>query len=215
MGKIEATVVCSELDRDGSDVVLLELSMGVNFKADPGQFVVLEPLDGRSVMPRPFSIVEVCGNNIQLLIKPIGLNTQFYANLKKEETIQVIGPQGSPILIDPDSEKYILVGGGIGGAALTFFAGKLYEEKKRPLVLLGGKTESEIVAEWFFSDCGFEVRTITDDCGFVTDLLEKELSVDEEQATVVACGPKAMLEAVYLICEKHGNKCLSISSLVG
>lgn len=200
-------------EKDGSDVFLLELELanGSKFSASPGQFIVLEPGDKRSVMPRPFSIVEIEGNVVSVLIKVVGRNTKAYSELKPGERIGVIGPQGSAISIDKNTESCILVGGGIGGAALIFLAKEMIAQKKCCTVLLGARDKNQISGICFFEKYGADVMTITEvgegQIGFVTDLLEESVAKDDG-ALVVACGPKPMLKKVAEVCSESGNPCL-------
>jgi dihydroorotate dehydrogenase (NAD+) catalytic subunit len=210
----QAEVSKCQPERQGSPNFLLELELeeSAGFTAEPGQFVVLEPLNKRSVMPRPFSVVLVQDNTVTLLIKAVGENTKAYSQLKPGEKIRVIGPEGSLIPIEPEVASYILVGGGIGGAALVAPAKRLSELNKLSAVLLGARDESELAGLDFFHKYGIPVITITEigagTTGLVTDLLEKFLKEDSGKSTVITCGPKPMLKAVAEMSAEHGNQCL-------
>ena len=211
-----AIVKKCELEKDKSNVFLLEfeLAEGTNFFAGPGQFIILEPKNNCSVMPRPFSIVEVEGNVVSVLIKVVGNNTKAYSELKLNDEIKISGPQGAIIPINPKTKKYILVGGGIGGVALIMFAKKLRDQEKDFIVLLGAKDKSQISGLDFFEKYGIKTQNITeigDELnGFVTDLLAENIDEDGGVSTVIACGPKPMLKKVAEVCEKSGNQCLVI-----
>lgn len=201
-------------EKDGSDVFLLELELesSSEFSVFPGQFIGLEPGDNRSVMPCPFSIVEIEGNVVSVLIKVVGRNTKAYSELRPNDKIKVTGPQGSAIPIDSDVENYILVGGGIGGAALILLAKELFRQGKSCTVLLGARDQNQISGEDFFERYGAKLSIITEigdgHTGFVTELLEEITKDDNGSAIVVACGPKPMLKKVAEVCAKYGNRCL-------
>lgn len=208
------TVRKCQPERLGSDVFLseLELERGVDFEAGPGQFVVLEPMNRRSVMTRPFAIVDVRDNVISLLTKVVGENTRAYSELTPGDSLVVMGPQGAQIPIDSKASRYILVAGGSAGAALTFCAKKITELGIPLTVLLGARKESLISGLDFFIKLGADVRIITNEgkgrTGFVSELLEEAVSTDGGRSIVVACGPGQMLQLVAEICGEYGNRCL-------
>jgi dihydroorotate dehydrogenase (NAD+) catalytic subunit len=210
----QAIVRKCEHEKKGSDVYLLEfeLQRRSGFSASPGQFIVLEPGNKRSVMPRPFSIVDIEGDVVSVLVKVVGKNTKAYSKLKPNDRIEIIGPQGSAIPTNSNVESYILVGGGIGGAALTLLTKELSKQRKTCTVLLGARDMSQISGKAFFEKCGAKLTTITEvgngRTGFVTELLEDITKDDGGSSTVVACGPTPMLKKVAEICAKYNNFCL-------
>lgn len=213
----QAMVRKCEPEKIGSDVFLLELKLreAAGFMAGPGQFVVLEPKSSRSVMPRPFSVADIKADIISVLVKAVGRNTKAYSKLKKGDKIMVTGPLGSVIPVKSHSESYILVGGGIGGAALTLLAKEIAQRQKMLIVLLGARKESQLSGLEFFNKLGDKafVKTTVESRngskGFVTDLLDWSLEVyGKNLSTVIACGPKPMLKKVAEICKRTGNRCL-------
>jgi dihydroorotate dehydrogenase electron transfer subunit len=103
------------------------------------------------------------------------------------------------------------VGGGIGTAPLVIWSEALAGAGIPARALLGFRSDSYARAAELL-EC--EVRLATDDGsgppgpgpvhhGLVTELLEREL--DAGAATVYACGPPAMLEAVRRICAARGT----------
>ena len=134
----KARMKSCEKVRKEVNVFLLELELDHNtaFTAGPGQFIVLAPLNNRSVMSRPFSVVDVDGNIVSVLIEVVGENTRAYSRLKSGDTIEIAGPHGSVIPIEKEVSSYILVGGGIGGIALILLARELTAQKKKFVILL-------------------------------------------------------------------------------
>jgi dihydroorotate dehydrogenase electron transfer subunit len=91
------------------------------------------------------------------------------------------------------------VGGGIGTAPLLCLQDEL--EGGTPLVLLGFRSAAHAQAASLFAG---EPAVATDDGSvgrqaLVTDLLREQLAADPA-ATVFACGPPPMLEAVRALC---------------
>jgi NAD(P)H-flavin reductase len=94
------------------------------------------------------------------------------------------------------------VGGGIGTAPLLCLQDELGPDHP---VLLGFRGAAHAEAASLFAG---QPRLATDDGSagrraLVTDLLREELDRDAA-ATVFACGPPAMLEAVRLVCAERG-----------
>jgi NAD(P)H-flavin reductase len=92
------------------------------------------------------------------------------------------------------------VGGGIGAAPLLCWQ----EELDDPPVLLGFRSATHAQAAALF---GLDPQVVTDDGSvgrqaFVTELLAAELDGDPS-ATVYACGPPQMLEAVRALCAER------------
>ncbi len=112
----------------------------------------------------------------------------------------------------PEHGRALLVGGGIGAAPLLCWREELQQgsdplpvsgEGSDPCVLLGFRTVEHAEAGALFPGA----RLATDDGsagrrGFVTELLREELDRDAE-ATVYACGPPQMLEAVRALCAER------------
>ncbi|MBU1999055.1 MAG: hypothetical protein KKE64_06130 [Candidatus Omnitrophica bacterium] len=102
----------------------------------------------------------------------------------------------------------------MGVAPLFFLAERLVHGQqstvsRKPLVLIGAKTKSQLLCEKEFQDLGCDVKIATDDgsCGYkgyITDLLEEALStVDCGLSTVYACGPQPMLKEVSKVSCKY------------
>jgi len=210
---MRATVLKCEETAEGSGIFSVDLSPGEErLKFKPGQFITIEPLNPLSVMPRPFSVYSANDDRISILFKVVGPNTEVYARLKSGEQIEIFGPKGNPIPLDPTVENYILVGGGIGGAALMLLAKKLGLGGKTVTFLLGVKEPSQIFGVYELEDTGCHLQIIAEKnaahTGVVTDLLEEALTGDESKSTVIACGPVAMLKEVAEMTAQSGNKCL-------
>ncbi|MFA4834372.1 MAG: dihydroorotate dehydrogenase [Patescibacteria group bacterium] len=166
-------------------------------------------------MQRPFSVccvLSIIGDRIRVIIKVAGLNTAAYAGLKPGDEIKIFGPKGNPIPLDPKVERYILVAGGIGGAALMPSAKELGLDGKTVNFLLGVKEPSQIfgIEELKAIGCCFQIIAERDaaNTGVVTDLLKESLASDEGRSTIIACGPVVMLKRIAEMTAESGNKCL-------
>jgi len=186
--------------------------------AFPGQFVNIKITDSlEPLLRRPFSIHRIRGKGIEIIYEILGKGTEILAQRKSGEYLDVVGPLGHgfdyrlPITpACPAGRDYrlpILIAGGMGVAPLVFLAEKI--KKDRPLVLIGAKTEEQILCEKEFKDLGYDVKISTDDGskgfkGKVTGLLNNLLStINYGLSTIYACGPKPMLKEIAIISKKY------------
>ena len=85
----------------------------------PGQFIhVFIPQGSRLLLRRPFTIYTVEGDQITMLYQLIGEGTNILSNLKRSDSIHVLGPLGNTFEISPSPNPAIIVGGGAGIALI-------------------------------------------------------------------------------------------------
>jgi dihydroorotate dehydrogenase electron transfer subunit len=178
----------------------------------PGQFYMLAAAerwgggeDERPYLPRAFSFARVRdesdGALLEFLLEAIGPGTERLAELEPGEGLALVGPLG--IGFRTGSGRPVLVGGGIGAAPILALDDELRGSGEGASVLLGFRSASHAEAAGLFTGA----HLITDDGsaggqGLVTDLLREELDRDPA-ATVYACGPPPMLEAVRAECAQR------------
>jgi NAD(P)H-flavin reductase len=178
----------------------------------PGQFYMLAAAerwgggaDERPYLPRAFSFARVRPDGtLDFMLEAIGPGTERLAELKPGDGLGLLGPLGIGFDVAAAAEtRALLVGGGIGAAPLVALQDELGPEAR---VLLGFRTaaHAEAAGLFFASD----PAVVTDDGSvgrraFVTELLREELDRDPA-ATVYACGPPPMLEAVRALTAERG-----------
>jgi dihydroorotate dehydrogenase electron transfer subunit len=187
----------------------------------PGQFAMLATVerwgggeDERPYLPRAFSVARFRDGQAHYLIEDVGPGTKRLCELRAGEEVWVLGPLGQGFTTPPDGRRALLVGGGVGIAPLAIWQDAL----ERETILAGGHADStaSVTVLLGFRDGpraeGMALlrgaHVATDDGsaghhGLVTDLLAQELEKDAH-ASVYACGPARMLEAVRAICERQG-----------
>jgi dihydroorotate dehydrogenase electron transfer subunit len=177
----------------------------------PGQFYMLATDerwggsgDERPYLPRAFSYarahIEPDGVALSFLLEAIGPGTERLAAVRPDDGLALVGPLGIGFRPPPDGFRPILVGGGIGTAPLLC----LQEDLDETTVLLGFRSAGHAQAAALFAG---EPKVVTDDGSvgrqaLATELLGAELDADPG-ATVFACGPPAMLEAVRALCAER------------
>jgi len=187
----------------------------------PGQFYMLAAVerwgagqDERPYLPRAFSFLRA-GERGQLsfMLEDVGPGTRRLAQLHAGDELWLTGPLGTGFA-EPDGERRtILAGGGVGVPPLAAWAAALAQRGSGATAVLGFRDArhaegARLLIARGDGSAALAVAIATDDGsighhGLVTDLLEGELDRDAH-ATVYACGPPAMLEAVRALCAARG-----------
>lgn len=212
------TIVLSNQEISPNYYRMRIMAPGYDASAQAGQFVMFRVQ--RSLPPllrRPFGIFRTgflppdCEGMppkeyIEIVYKVVGLGTEIMQELHYGDQVELLGPLGQGFdLGAPDDEK-VLVGGGIGLVPLYMLAEKL-EKPSTARLLMGGRTRDDIIAVTEFERLGVETYVSTEDGslgeeGLVTRVLERKLE-KYPKATVYACGPMPMIDAVQKICKQH------------
>ncbi len=171
----------------------------------PGQFAMLS-LDPRGLrldplLPRPMAVFRRKGTSVEFRFQVVGRGTALLAGLPPGAEIGVLGPLGNGF--EEPVGHPLLVGGGTGTASLY----ELAQRGARTRVLLGGRSADSILGLAEFQALDVELQVATEDGsegrrGLVTDLLD--LQPGDE---VFACGPTAMMRAVYERTRAAGVPC--------
>lgn len=191
--------------------------------AQPGQFVMvrvnaaIDPL-----LRRPFGIFDVgihmpahTGANpqpyLEILYRVVGKGTAMLAELHETDLLDILGPLGHGFDPGIPGEEKLIVGGGVGLAPLYLLARELV--KGSPVRLFaGGRTRDDILCITEFERLGVECYVATEDGslgeqGLVTKVLEQRLDALDGKASLFACGPQGMLNAVAAIASGRGIGC--------
>ena len=178
----------------------------------PGQFVMIQPSAGDDpYLRRAFSVCDVEGDRITLLLAVIGPGTAALSRRLPGEEASVLGPLGRPYDLGDPSKPLVLVGGGIGTAPFPLVArARRAAGAKGPLQAIFGFRDAAhacLVKE--MEALGCPVTLCTDDGsagrkGRVTEHLEPLLGPG---ASILACGPNPMFTALAKFLEGRGTPC--------
>ncbi len=167
----------------------------------PGQFVIV--MRDEKSERIPLTIYDAYDDKVELIYQVVGAST-WDLTKAKDTLFSLAGPLGKPgYLIDRVSEyqgkKVILVGGGIGIAAIYPQAKFLMNHGIKPTIIYGAKNREQIILEDKLRAVADEVIITTDDGsyqnkGFVTDILKDHLNEDFD--AILAIGPLKMMERV-------------------
>ena len=181
----------------------------IALRSAPGQFVNIRC--GESCLPllrRPFSISRVDGDTIELLFNVIGHGTRMMSSKQTGDTLDVLGPLGSPFRVQGSYETAILIAGGLGVAPFPFLTDSLVKEGKKIITLIGARTAGQISEQHLRN-----VRVATDDGskgmkGTVVDLLKTVVrGMDLSKLKAFGCGPTPMLKTLSAFAMTEGIDC--------
>ena len=168
-----------------------------------GQFVNIQ-LDGL-YLRRPISVFDCEDGLLSIIYKVVGKGTEKMTVLPIGASLDVLTGLGNGYDLEKIGNKPVLIGGGVGVPPMYYLAKKLIAAGKKPEVVVGFNTESEIFGVEFFEALGLNVTVTTVDGsrgikGFVTNALE---AIDYDY--VCTCGPEPMLKALYRATECSGQ----------
>jgi dihydroorotate dehydrogenase electron transfer subunit len=201
----QRTARVTGVERVGAYHVIRALDSEGPRDPQPGQFYMLSTADRwgggadeRPYLPRAFSYARAREGELSFLLEVVGPGTARLAELRAGEGLALVGPLGIGWRPAREGTRPLLVGGGIGTAPLLCLQDEL---GPAATVLLGFRSEAHAEAAALFAG---SPALATDDGSvgrhaLVTDLLREQLAADPG-ATVFACGPHAMLEAVRALC---------------
>lgn len=198
---------CHVLDHRpcGTNLKLLTLrSIGTPFDCKAGQFVMLDLPTRQYFFRRPFSVLNVHGDNVfDIYYKIVGKGTAMMSELVPGDHVKVLGPLGNTFSGIDTPEKTLLVGGGIGIAPLYFMAKhRPNPEGDSPFCFYGVRSSTEIgllePLSRVIQPGLLMIATDDGSYGFhgnVCQMLEAQKERLKEVETALLCGPTVMMDA--------------------
>lgn len=170
-----------------------------------GQFINIE-LEGK-FLRRPISVSDYDATTVTIIYKVVGSGTEQMREMLPGTKLDILTGLGNGFSTENSAQRPLLVGGGVGVPPLYNLCKRLLSEGKRPSVILGFNTESEVFYFEEFKALGVDVYCSTADGsmgikGFVTDAI-KENNIEFDY--LYTCGPLPMLKALYSATECDGE----------
>lgn len=187
------------------DVYRMVLEGDTKWITRPGQFVNIE-LEGL-YLRRPISISDWDERTITIIYKVVGRGTSLMSKMAEGVKLDLLTGLGNGFDTSVESERPLLVGGGVGVPPLYRLAKDLLAQGKKVSVVLGFNTSSEIFYADEFKALGVDLYISTVDGsqgvkGFVTDAI-REAAIEFDY--FYSCGPLPMLKALCGCCEVSGE----------
>jgi dihydroorotate dehydrogenase electron transfer subunit len=152
-----------------------------------GQFVNLGWSPG-PLLRRPFSVYRAAGEDIEIVLKAVGVGTARLLEMAVGDSVSCLGPLGRGFEIT--GSRVLLISGGLGVAPMPLAARDARAAGAHVTWVHGARTAAELCSE---AD-GDEVVWATDDGsqGFHGTVV----AASPERDVILACGPNRMLAAV-------------------
>lgn len=178
----------------------------------PGQFVEVRVDNTPSTfLRRPISInnVDYDHNELWLLVAAVGDGTRQLQKLQKGDRLNCVLPLGNSFTMPTDNtQKVLLVGGGVGVAPLLYFGKRIKAMGGEPTFLLGARSAKDVLERKLFEQVGRVFITTEDgsegEKGFVTN---HSVLAQEHFDRISTCGPKPMMMAVARYAFKNDIEC--------
>ena len=164
----------------------------------------------KTYLRRPISIHDVDAENrcIELLVAKVGEGSTTLTMSPIGATVNLVLPLGNGFTYPEKGEEVLLVGGGVGIALMLYFAKMLKMKGFEPALLLGGKTENNLMRLDEYRRWGATFVTTEDgsmgEKGFVT---QHSIWSDKTFDKVYVCGPKPMMKAVCAVTKENNIWC--------
>jgi len=187
-----------------SNVYYMQLTGDTTKVTKPGQFVQIQLPN--FYLRRPISICDCqVGENgtLDLIYKVVGHGTEAMSTMPAGTELDLLVGLGNGFDVSGSDEKPLLIGGGVGVPPMYGLCKALLAAGKKPSVVLGFNTASEVFWKDEFEALGVNVTVTTADGsmgvkGFVTSAMDGDLDY------VYTCGPEPMFKAVYKVLDEKG-----------
>ncbi|MCM1990461.1 dihydroorotate dehydrogenase electron transfer subunit [Oceanirhabdus seepicola] len=199
----------SALIKENRNVVdnIYSMKLEGDFKGKSGQFYMIKPQKGNTMLPRPISIHSIDEDGISFLYMAKGKGTKEFSKLSAGDTIEMFGPLGNGFDVDEIEKiegKIAVVTGGIGIAPANQLIKELKEKK---IDLFCGFKAVDYSVEIVEKNVNSKkISTETGEMGekgYITDHLPVE-----NYDLVITCGPGIMMKKVISECRKNNVKSL-------
>ena len=192
--------------------VLTVVAPGIAARFRPGQFVAVAVggQDTSMLLRRCFSIHDVRpdhGGTVEFVFSVVGRGTQWLAERRPREALDLTGPLGRPFPVPRDPVSCLLVGGGYGSSPLFALADRLRERGCTVDFLLGAASGDKVFGALTARRTGRSATITTVDGslgvrGIVTDVLGQVIH-DARTDVIYACGPMPMLRQVTALARRY------------
>lgn len=165
-----------------------------------GQFVIVLLHEHGERIPLTIADSDAEAGTITLVVQEVGKTTMEMGTMKVGESMEVVGPLGSPTHIE-NWGTCVCIGGGAGIAPMLPIARALKEAGNNVVSILGGRSKELVIMRDEMEAASTEMIYTTDDGSFgkkglVTHALQDFIDDRGNPDVVIAIGPAIMMKAV-------------------
>src|SRR5579862_5389494 len=194
-------------------VAMTVVAPAIATKFRPGQFIAIAVGGPQSAMlaRRTFSVHDVRpdhGGTVEFVFLPREPGTQWLADCRSRDVLDVVGPLGRPFPVPRDPASSLLLGVGAGAAPLFALASRLAERGSHTDYLLGAESADRVFGALTARRTGRSAIIATADGslgarGLVTDMLPTV--VQQARTDVIyASAPTGVLRSVCAMASRYG-----------
>jgi dihydroorotate dehydrogenase electron transfer subunit len=172
---------------------------------DPGQFFMVW-VPGVDEIPMSLSFWEQ--PLLGITVQAIGTATTALSRLETGQWVGFRGPFGRPFSLN--SEKALIVGGGVGIAPLRPLVDSLLERGTEVMLVVAARTEADLILFNYDKQklSNFSLEIATDDgtrgLKALAPVVVERLLEKNEYDRVYACGPEPMMYKIVRMAQEHG-----------
>ena len=169
----------------------------------PGQFVVVRANEKGERIPLTVADFDREGGRIRLIFQTVGKTTYEMAQMDAGDSLaDVVGPLGTPSEVKKHG-TVLMIGGGVGIAALFPVLRELKQLGNKVITILGGRTSELVIMKDECAKYSDELIITTDDGsegikGVVTDGMKMLVERGEHVDYAWAIGPTIMMKFAAL-----------------
>lgn len=169
----------------------------------PGQFVVVRTNEKGERIPLTVADFDREGGRIRLIFQTVGKTTYEMAQMDAGDSLaDVVGPLGTPSEVKKHG-TVLMIGGGVGIAALFPVLRELKQLGNKVITILGGRTSDLVIMKDECAKYSDELIITTDDGsegikGVVTDGMKMLVKRGEHVDYAWAIGPTIMMKFAAL-----------------
>ena len=180
-------------------------------KHQPGQFVIVCPVEGGERIPLTIAASDPKRGSVTIIFQMVGVSTRQLGALETGGALAAAtGPLGKPSQFH-GARRVICVGGGVGTAVLfpqVTALRAMGAAVDTIQVIIGARSAEYLILESELHALSDRLLVTTDDGsggrkGFVTDALRELLESGERFDLCVAIGPPAMMRAVSALTKQY------------
>lgn len=170
--------------------------------ARPGQFVMVW-VPGIDEIPMSLSCTDPTEKRIT--VKAIGEATRRLHELKEGDPLRIRGPFGNGFDISADRGELLIIGGGVGTAAVM----PAVKASGMDAIIAARSSRDVILADEARGSAAVRIATDDGSEGFHGNAVQlmKEMFAEKRYDCVLACGPEVMLWFTYRACEELDVDC--------